>query len=203
MSENALISKIIKKAEAERDTILAAGDDMIRRMEKDADDASNRQCAALLSAAEAEAADILRTGALTDQLSRRKAILHAKKETVDAAFDLALKKLTALSGEDRLRLTQALIAENAPKGDFLLKVSEKDRALYTPEVLGKIEKAVLEKTGNAVSVGLCGEPANITGGAVIVFDTYDVDLSFEEILSVTREKTEAEIADMLFPETVA
>ena len=198
MSENALISKIIKKAEAERDAILSEGDEKIRRLTKEANDASEDRCAALLASAEADAADILRTGALTDQLDRRKCILHAKKEAIDAAFDLALHKLTALSKEDHLRLMRSLIAGNAPAGNFLLKIPEKDRALYTPDVLRDLEHAVSEKTGAAVSIGLCEESANITGGAVIVFDAYDIDLSFEEILSLTREKTEAEIADILF-----
>ena len=203
MSENALISKIIKKAEAERDMILAEGEEKIRRTVEAANAASEKRCAEMLASAEKDAADILRTGALTDQLSRRKALLHARKETVDAAFDLALQKLTALPEGDYLRFMKSQVAENAPRGDFSLKVPEKDRALYTGEVLRAFEDAVREKTGSTVSIGLCEEAANITGGAVIVFDTYDVDLSFEEILTVTREKTEAGIADLLFDGTVA
>ena len=198
MSENALISKIIKKAEVERDAILSEGEEKLRRLTKEANDASEKRCAEMLAAAEADAADILRTGALTDQLDRRKCILHAKKEAVDMAFDLALQKLIALPEDNYLHFMQSLIAANAPAGNFLLKISEKDRALYTPEVLRSIEDAVSKKTGANVSIGICDEAAHIAGGAVIVFDTYDIDLSFEEILSNTRERIEADIADILF-----
>ena len=198
MSENALISKIINKAEAERDTILAEGEEKIRRLTKEANDASENRCAEMLASAEKDAADILRTSALTDQLDRRKAILHAKKETVDTAFEMAYQKLAALSDDDHLRLMKSLITANAPAGNFLLKIPEKDRQFYTPAVLGELEKAISEKTGATVSIGICEEPANILGGAVIVFDTYDIDLSFEEILWAARERIEADIADILF-----
>ncbi|MFO7675167.1 MAG: V-type ATP synthase subunit E family protein [bacterium] len=111
-------------------------------------------------------------------LDRRKAILTAKWEVIDRAFDRARERI--LADDEYPALLETIVAQY------------RDRK---PEV--RLSRVDRERFGARFGARL-GEPADISGGLHVVFDRHVVDYSLDEALSALRDELASAIAGQLF-----
>lgn len=200
MSSKALTDKILRTAENE-------ALEMAREIKKRADESEGLIVSAaeadrerIISQANEKAEATVKAASLVAGLDSRKALLHAKREVVDAAFSGALDKLCAMPEGEMKAYLCSLIKKFAPEAEIEIKVTEKCRALFDAETVAELEASLKERFGTEAKVKLSGENGNFRGGVYMVGTKVDLDASFEAILRDLRSGCEAEIASILFPQ---
>lgn len=108
---------------------------------------------------------------------------------MDECFSTALKKLRALDDKKYLSVIGALLTE-AEGGEKII-IAKRDKGLIT----GKFVESVLK--GKKFTLSAEGD---FTGGVILSSDKYDVNLTFEALLSEMREDGAGEVAEILFGE---
>ena len=140
-----------------------------------------------------------------ERLAKRE-ILFKKKELIDEVFMVAANKLKELNDTELFGLIKKYILEQSIAKDEYIKVSKSDYGKYLSLLssekpgdlvnLDKLNKAL----GDGYQLKLSNVPANIEGGFVIISENFDINLSFNSILNLIKEKNETEIANILFNE---
>lgn len=123
-----------------------------------------------------------------------KARLAVKQEMLDQAFALALDKLCALEGEDKLTLLTRLTLEAARTGREQVYLAPADR-----EGIGEalIQRANAQLDQGALT--LASESRPIRGGVILSDGAVESNNSFESILRLAREGMAGDIVKRLFP----
>ncbi len=152
-----------KKAEGIREKILA-------HAKKDAESAAFRR----ESSAQAEA---------------RRASLSKKQELISAAFDVAVKNLSSLSGDELVTTLSAIAlrAANGESGELVL--SEKDVALGD-----KILAKCVENKG----ITIAKETHSLGGGFIFKSGATEINCTFSRLVGELRDELSREVADILF-----
>lgn len=125
-------------------------------------------------------------------MEARKLELAAKQEVLGETYALALDKLCSLPRERYEALLLQLLGRAAVSGDEQLLLSAADR-----EALGE---AFVARANEALHthLTLADGTADIRAGFVLVGKTSDVNVSFETLLALSRERTEGKAAGRLF-----
>lgn len=132
------------------------------------------------------------------KLEAKKAMLSAKQDVMGKAFDLALEELAALPEADYVTLLSKLAAAAAKSGREQVILSQKDRTRFGKQVVTEAN-ALLGVKG---ALTLSEEVRPMKGGLVLLGDRIEVNCSFETLIRLQRETLAAEVAQILFPETV-
>lgn len=97
------------------------------------------------------------------QMECRKAVLAAKQDVIEEAFDLALKKLQALPTDQYVELLANLAVQASTTG--------KEKLIFSPSLRAQVGKAVVtaanKKLAEAVSPKLPEEVADSKAGAIL------------------------------------
>lgn len=201
MATDSLTAKIEQKAAEEAEALRADG---ARRAAARRDailSGAQAQIDALRAQIDRRTADVDRRERLNAGLSARKNTLAAKRAVIDEAFSRALTTLCALSGAQWEELITRLIVANCPSGTVRLRVPAADREKYTASGDGKpLLDRLAESLGRPLALDT--EAADCRGGALLIGEDVDVDLSFETLLASVRETQEREVAALLFGEDV-
>jgi V/A-type H+-transporting ATPase subunit E len=194
-------------------------DKITARIEQD----SQREIDALLAEARAQAADITaqyqaKAQAQTDdilargkqaaaqreerlasvaQLECRKAVLAAKQDVLEEAFDKALQKLLALPQEDYVALLAALAAQAASTGKEKLIFSQADRARVGKAVVVAANEK-LTAAGRPASLTLAEETRPMEGGFVLSGGDVEVNCTFATLVRLQRSELAGQVAKVLF-----
>ena len=187
--------------------------------------------------AKAEADEILKRGsaaaaereerlASMAQMEGRKAELAAKQEVIEAAFELALKKLQALPEEQYVELLAALAAKASVTGKETLIFSAKDRDTVGKKVVAaanaKLAKevapelpeeladskvgAILDKVVAGASALINGtamltlseETRPIDGGFILSDGAVEVNCSFTTLGRLQKSEITGDVSRVLF-----
>lgn len=155
--------------------------------------------------ADAQAAEILAQGKKTadeqgsrlasvTQLECRKAVLCAKQEVIEEAFQRAKKKLLALAQEDYISLLANLAARASTSGREKLILSPADRA--------RVGKAVVlaanAKLGAAAKLTLSEESRPMDGGFILSDGALEVNCTFDTLIRLQRETLAGAVSKVLF-----
>lgn len=181
------IDAINAKAHAEAEAIAA------RYQEQ-----AQKESAALLTKGQRDADERVERLGSVARLEAKKAILAAKQEMVGKAFDLALEQLCALPEEKYVALLSKLAAGAAKSGREQVALSQKDRTRYGKRVV----TGANELLGAKGSLTLAEEVRPIKGGLILQGDRTEVNCSFETLVRLQREELAAQVAQVLFEETV-
>ena len=187
-----IIGRIRADAMAEIDAIRAEGGAKAAEVTA----AYEEKAEAILSA-EAEksrqAAETLGERAVrSDAMDRSKALLAAKQECIDEAFDLAAKKLRDLPREEYIAVLASLAAASGV-GDEEIILSAADAAEVGAQV---VEKANAGKNGAAFT--LSAETRELEGGLILKRGDVEVNCAFATYLRLLRQTMAADVAAILF-----
>ena len=187
-----IIGRIRADAAAEIDAIRAEGDAKAAEVTA----AYEAQAKALLDS-EAEksrqaAQSMAERGQRTDAMDKSKAILAAKQQCIDEAFDRAAQKLRQLPREEYISVLAALAA-SAGAGDEEIILSAADAAAIGAQV---VEKANAAKSGAAFT--LSAETRELEGGLILKRGDVEVNCAFATHLRLLRQTMAADVAAILF-----
>ena len=187
-----IIERIRADAAAEIDAIRAEGEakatEMTAGYAAQAGEASRTEAEKTRLAAQA----LAERGNRADAMDQSKALLAAKQECIDEAFDLAAKKLRQLPREDYIAVLAALAAA-AGVGDEELILSAADAAAIGKQV---VEKANAAKSGAAFT--LSTETRELEGGLILKRGDVEVNCAFATQLRLLRQTMAADVAAILF-----
>ena len=187
-----IIGRIRADAMAEIDAIRAEGDAKAAEVK-----AAYEVQAQSLLASEAErsrqAAESLSERSVRgDAMDKSKAILAAKQECIDKAFELAAGKLRELPREEYISVLAALAAASGV-GDEEIILSAADAAAVGAQV---VEKANAAKDGAAFT--LSTETRELEGGLILKRGDVEVNCAFATQLRLLRQTMAADVAAILF-----
>ena len=193
MGAEAIIEKIRKNAAEEAASLRKQGEERAAAAEKQIIDAASAEAEEILRNAKAAAADLERREQLMTGLETRKNTLASRREVIDEAFQKALSDLCALPEERWAALIRRIVLESA----------EADLSRYRKPFAGDTSmleqlNAALKEKGLAGELTLSETPAKIRGGVLLSGEKYDVNGSFEMLLSLVREDCEREIYHILY-----
>ncbi len=203
MGAEAIIEKIRKNAAEEAASLRKQGEERAAAAEKQIIDAASAEAEEILRNAKAAAADLERREQLMTGLETRKNTLASRREVIDEAFQKALSDLCALPEERWAALIRRIVLESAETGRETLLVPEADLSRYRKPFAGDTSmleqlNAALKEKGLAGALTLSETPAKIRGGVLLSGEKYDVNGSFEMLLSLVREDCEREIYHILY-----
>lgn len=130
----------------------------------------------------------------TASMEDAKARLAVKQEMLHRAFDLALDKLCALEGEEKLALLTRLTLEAAGTG--------REEVLLSPADREAVGQALVQRANAQLEQGaltLSQESRPIRGGVILSDGAVERNNSYESILRLAREGMAGDIVRRLFP----
>ncbi len=187
--KEAIIDSIISDAEAQAAEIKAEADAKAREITSAAAAEAKKAAADVVAKAAENAALTAKRKTAAASAEASKYFLSLKQGLMDECFSTALKKLRALDDKKYLSVIGALLTE-AEGGEKII-IAKRDKGLIT----GKFVESVLK--GKKFTLSAEGD---FTGGVILSSDKYDVNLTFEALLSEMREDGAGEVADILFGE---
>lgn len=131
-------------------------------------------------------------GSRADAMDQSKAVLAAKQQCIDEAFDLAANKLRSLPREEYVAVLAGLAAA-AGVGDEELVLSAADAAEIGAQV---VQKANALKSGAAFT--LSAETRELEGGLILKRGDVEVNCAFATQLRLLRQTMAADVAAILF-----
>lgn len=185
----------------------------VRREIEEMDAHANSEAAAIMGRyteqAQKESADVLARGrkaaderverlGSVSKLEAKKATLAAKQDLVGKAFDLALEQLCNLPEAEYTALLAKLASVAAKSGREQVVLSQKDRTRYGKQVVTQAN----ELLGARGALTLSEQVRPLKGGLVLEGDRMEVNCSFETLVRLQREVLAAQVAQVLFAETV-
>lgn len=130
-----------------------------------------------------------------DQLECRKALLAAKQELLDEAFDKALQKLQSLPQDKYVSLLADLAVKASTTGREKLIFSQADRARVGKDVVLAANKKLSKK--NAM-LTLAEETRPIQGGFILSSGDMEVNCTFASLVRLQRSELAGSVAKILF-----
>ena len=132
--------------------------------------------------------------ASTAQMECRKAVLAAKQDVIEEAFEQAHKQLLALPQEKYIALLADLAAQASVTGREKLIFSAPDRAR-----VGKaVAAAANEKIGSGAALTLAEETRPMDGGFILSDGAVEVNCTFDTLIRLQRGALSGEVAKVLF-----
>ncbi len=130
----------------------------------------------------------------TAQMEARKALLAAKQEMVEKAYELALEKLCAMPAEQYTDVLAGLLAQASSNG--------KEEVIFSPEDQKKAGKAAVEKANKdgGKKLTLSQETRPIKGGFILRSGSVEVNCAFDTLVRLQKAETAGAVAKKLFPE---
>ena len=191
----------------------------IERITQRMEDDAQREIDEILSAAQAQAAEITQSCqaqaereareivdrgrrnadereqrlASVAQLEARKMELAAKQEMLDRAFAQALEELCNLPEGEYVSLLANLAVKASSNGREAVILSKKDRTRYGKQVVTQANERL--KDGHLT---LSEQTRNIKGGLILADGDVEVNCTFETLVRLQRGTLEREVAKVLF-----
>ena len=132
--------------------------------------------------------------ASTAQMECRKAVLAAKQDVIEEAFEQAHKQLLALPQDKYIALLADLAVQASVTGKEKLIFSAPDRA----HVGKAVAAAANEKIGGNAALTLAKETRPMDGGFILSDGAVEVNCTFDTLIRLQRGALSGEVAKVLF-----
>ena len=132
--------------------------------------------------------------ASTAQMECRKAVLAAKQDVIEEAFEQAHKQLLALPQEKYIALLADLAVQASVTGKEKLIFSAPDRARVGKAVVA----AANGKIGPDAALTLAKETRPMDGGFILSDGAVEVNCTFDTLIRLQRGALSGEVAKVLF-----
>ena len=132
--------------------------------------------------------------ASTAQMECRKAVLCAKQDVIEEAFEQAHKQLLALPREKYIALLADLAVQASVTGKEKLIFSASDRA----QVGKAVAAAANDKIGGHAALTLAEETRPMDGGFILSDGAVEVNCTFDTLIRLQRGALSGEVAKVLF-----
>lgn len=210
MGAEAILDKIRQNGAEEASTLRKQGDERAKAAADQIRADGEKEAEFLIENARRTVAEMEKREALMAGLEVRKNTLAARRSVMDEAFQLAHKQLSSLPDDQWEALISRLVLKAAESGTEVLEIPAKDREKYeaVPEgtlpILGeksflKRLNAALKESGREGKLTL-SDAVDISDGFRLVGPVFDVNASFDTLLSLVREEAEQEIYHILYPQ---
>lgn len=186
MGAEAVIEKIMLKAAAEAEGILAEGKAAADKAAAESAAEAAERKEKILADGKAEAEAVLYREKLKAELDARKNTLAEKRKLIDRVFDEVKEKLVSLPDSEKAAIYDKLVASFGMQGNIKAYASDDMKSFCVSRAAA----------WNAVYEG--SVPG--TGKILLCGDICDADLSVDSIVDDLRDKYETEVSSILFGE---
>lgn len=197
-----ITGRIAADAQAQAEAILSDARAQAGAIAADAKAQAERERAALLEQGEKAASERAERIAAMAQLEGRKRLLAARQESIESAFERALKQLSALSPAELTGLLANMAAKVSVTGRETVIFSAKDQKKIGKQVVAKANE-LLAKAGGDAGAGaltLSKETREIPGGFLLVDEGVELNCAFDTLVRLARPDLERQVAGILFGE---
>ena len=201
-----IYDKIIDKGSLDASEILKLGKEKIEIMKDNIISEAKKEANKLIEHNSKQNQEKIKTKTTNLERLTKKEILFKKKELIDKIIDQALIKLKSLNDKQFIELVKKYILAETLTGNEVIKVNKADYGKYLslfssdkPKDLVVLDKLNKELGAN-YNLKLSNSSVNIDGGFIVVSENFDIDLSFNSILNIIKEKQETQIANILYNE---
>ena len=189
-----ITARIEEDCQKEADAILAEAKakaaEITARFQAQAD----AEAKAILERGRKDAAERERRLASVDQLECRKAVLAAKQDMIDLAFQKAGEKLRSLPLEDYVTFLAGLAEKASSTGQEKLVFSPADRA----RVGKKVAIAANNRIGPQAALTVAEETRPMDGGFILSSGNVEVNCTFDTLIRLQRGPLAGEVSRVLF-----
>jgi V/A-type H+-transporting ATPase subunit E len=215
-----ITAKIISDAENDAREKLAAAGAEREKLREDYKRRAKELRAKMLADAEADAEGFVARAKSSAALEKRNAVLNAKSEMVDAAFDAALAEIRAMDAEKYRDLLvgfieSAIVAQINAEAEEIrnygadeLSVADKyeivlnrrDREAHGAAVIDGIRRSSIGRLSSeqVEKIVLSDKTADIDGGVMIRYGDMEINCSLSMIFARLREELESDVFNILF-----
>lgn len=137
--------------------------------------------------------EVVRRRLSVANLDAKKAIMNAKRASIDDAFNEALNECVKLDNAKYLHIIESMIKANAKDGDKVV-ISEADSKRITKKFVADIAKEM------GINLSLASEMASFNGGIVLSNDSFDKNLTFDSEVAEIKENADSDLLSKLFKE---
>ena len=182
---------IVDEAKAKAEKILEEARQQAARIGEKAAQQTQMQEESLKKEAQTRAEELLRRSERTALLENKKGLLAARRQQIEKAYDLALRRLLSLEEGDYCALLVKICRETGEmQGEILLNARDKAR-------LGESLVAQMnEKLGAVFTLGQ--EEKKIAGGFVLRQGPVEINCALETAVHLLEEETASQVAASLF-----
>ena len=182
---------IVDEAKAKAEKILEEARQQAARIGEKAAQQTQMQEESLKKEAQTRAEELLRRSERTALLENKKGLLAARRQQIEKAYDLALRRLLSLEEGDYCALLVKICRETGEmQGEILFNARDKAR-------LGESLVAQMnEKLGAVFTLGQ--EEKKIAGGFVLRQGPVEINCALETAVHLLEEETASQVAAILF-----
>lgn len=197
-----IYEKIQSKGEVAVNDILVKANTEAAIISKNTIDKANKDANDRILRAKNEADKTLAYKKRLFDLEKRQALLTSKQEILDDIFNDVLDKILKFEGKELLAYVSKLIKQESYIGDEIIRVNEASydkylKALSTAKSAKLVDADLLNELLKT-KFKLSKEPINIKNGFLLEGKDFDLNFSFDQIITNLRIKEEKAIAVELF-----
>lgn len=192
-----ITSKILKDAEVERESILAAADKEKNTIVSKREASARELEKEILEKAHSEAKlkkERVISGA---KLKVRNNKLTEKQLVIESIFEESIDKLCSMKDEDFISFLTNSIMDMQISGDETIILNKDGLKLIGFELIDDINKKLTDK-GLKGELKLSKKEGNFKGGFILEKDGIEINNTFEALVTSLRDELEFEVAKVLF-----
>ena len=188
-----ITARIAEDGKAENDALLAEARAQAAEIRAKAEAEAKAAADEVLAQGRRDAGERARHLDSTAQMECRKAVLAAKQDVIEEAFQAAHKKMLGLPREQYVALLASLAVQASVTGREKLIFSAPDRA----QVGKAVVVAANEKLGEG-KLTLSEESRPMDGGFILSDGAVEVNCTFDTLIRLKRGALSGEVAKVLF-----
>lgn len=192
-----ITSKILKDAEVERDSILAASEDEKNKIISKRVNSAKALESEMLSKARQEGKSKKDRIISSAKLKVRNDKLAQKQSVIDDVFDEALNKLCTISVEELSNFIRRSILSMDIEGDENLVLNREGLKVIGLEFMDSLN-AELKDKGLKGEIRLLKKEGSFKGGFILEKNGIEINNTYEALISSLRDELEFEVAKVLF-----
>jgi V/A-type H+/Na+-transporting ATPase subunit E len=193
MAVDDILKRIEADAEEQVQRILAEGREEAEAVLAEARAKADARRGELQARAEQHAAEERNRITTLARLSVRRELLDAKQALIDRVFSEAAKRVEEMPRDEYRTFISALLKENVESGDEEVLIGEGEKHIDQP-FLDSVALGIKNGRGLILS----DERRQIRGGFILRKGRIETNCALETILRDARERLETEIASILF-----
>lgn len=192
-----ITSKILKDAEVERDSILAAAEEEKNKIISKRVNNAKELEKEILAKAKLEANSKKERIISSAKLKVRNDKLAEKQSVMNGVFEEAINRLCSISTEEFESFIKRSILSMDIEGDENLILNEEGLKIIGLEFMDELNKALKDK-GLKGEVRLLKKEGNFKGGFLLEKNGIEINSTYEALIESLRDELEFEVAKVLF-----